>query len=151
LIEGWDIGTILNLTSGDPLLVVGSQTIYGLTTAVGGDTASRVNGTTISGAGIPDIAGAFPRDGKVTWPLQKGNAFGNFFSQQYQRVPDPACANVVSTLAPFCTITALADASGKIVLRNAAPGQLGTLGLNPITGPGLWSFDANVLKTIKIA
>jgi hypothetical protein len=151
LIEGWDLGTIVNLTSGDPLLIVGSQTIYGLTTAVGGDTASRVNGTTISGAGIPDIVGPFPRDGKVSWPLQKGNVFGNFFSHQYQRVADPACANVVSTLAPFCTLTALADANGKIVLRNAAPGQLGTLGLNPISGPGIWSFDANILKTIKIA
>jgi hypothetical protein len=150
LIEGWDVGTIVNLTSGAPLLVVGGQTIYGLTTVVGGDTASRVNGATISGAGIPDIVGAFPRDGKVVWPLQKGNTFGNFFSQQYQRVPDPACASVVSTIANFCTLTALADASGKIVLRNAAPGQLGTLGLNPITGPGIWSFDANIMKAIKL-
>jgi hypothetical protein len=151
LIEGWDVGTIVNLTSGAPIQVVGGQTIYGLSTVVGGDTASRINGTTISNAGIPDIVGPFPRDGKVVWPLQKGTAFGNFFSQQYQRVPDPACASVVSTVAPFCTLTALADASGKIVLRNAAPGQLGTLGLNPITGPGIWSFDANIMKTIKVA
>src|SRR5207249_11378195 len=91
------------------------------------------------------------RDGKVVWPLHKSDAFDNSFSQQYQRVPDPACASVASSLAPFCTLNALADANGKIVLRNAAPGQLGTLGLNSLTGPGMWSFDANILKRIKIA
>jgi hypothetical protein len=151
LIEHWDAGAIINLTSGAPVMVVGGQTIYGLTTAVGGTPPSRVDGQTVTGAGIPDIVGAFPRQGNVTWPLIKGNAFGNFFSQQYQRVPDPACSGVTSSIASFCTLTALADSSGKIVLRNAAPGQLGTLGLNPITGPGLWSFDANILKTVRIA
>jgi len=132
-------------------LVIGEQTIYGLTTLVGGETASRMNGQTVTGIGTPDVVGEFPRDGKVVWPVKKDDAFGNFFSQQYQRVPDPACANVASSLAPFCTLSALADANGKIVLRNAAPGQLGSLGLNPLTGPGMWSFDANLLKTIKIA
>ena len=132
-------------------MVIGGQTIYGLTTLVGGETASRTGGQTITGAGTPDIVGEFPRQGKVVWPLKQGDQFGNFFSQQYQRVPDPACASVASTLTSFCTLTALADASGKIVLRNAAPGQLGSLGLNPLTGPGMWSFDANLLKTIKIA
>src|SRR5207249_6472455 len=151
LIEGWNVGAIVNLTSGAPILVLGGQTISGLTTLVGGETASRIGGQTITSAGTPDIVGAFPRDGKVVWTLHKGDAFGNFFSQQYQRVPDPACASVAATLAPFCTLTALADANGKIVLRNAAPGQLGSLGLNPLTGPGIWSFDANLLKTVKIA
>src|SRR6058998_533438 len=150
LIEGWDVGTIVNLTSGAPLLVIGGQTIYGLTTVVGGETASRNGGQTITGAGNPDIVGEFPRNGKVVWPLKQGDAFGNFFSQQYQRVPDPACASVASSIAPFCTLTALADANGKIVLRNAAPGQIGSLGLNPLTGPGMWSFEANILKTVKI-
>ena len=35
-------------------------------------------------------------------------------------------------------------------LRNAPPGQLGTLGLRPIEGPGSWSFDANVQKSIRV-
>ena len=150
LIEGWDAGAIINLTSGAPLLVPGGQTIYGLSTLVGGTPPSRVDGTTVTGAGAPDIVGVFPRQGKVTWPLTQGNAFGNFFPQQYQRVLDPACGGVASSIASFCTLSALADSSGKIVLRNAAPGQLGSLGLNPLTGPGLWSFDANILKTVKI-
>ena len=34
---------------------------------------------------------------------------------------------------------------------NAAPGQLGTLGLNPLYGPGSWNLDANLQKKIRIA
>jgi hypothetical protein len=131
LIEHWDVGAIVNLTSGAPLNIVGGNTIYFI--------------------GTPDIVGVFPRDGSVVWPLKAGNAFGNFFSQQYQRVPDPACASVASNLTSFCTLTALADANGNIVLRNAAPGQLGSLGLRPIEGPGSWDFDANLQKSVRIA
>ena len=46
--------------------------------------------------------------------------------------------SVASVLSLFCTKSAIADASGKIVLQNAKPGQLGTLGLRPIYGPGAW-------------
>ncbi len=130
-IEGWKIGTILNVSSGAPLNVVGATTLYAM--------------------GTPDIVGSFPRKGKVVWPLSPGDAFGNFFDQQYQRVPDPACAAVASNLRAFCTNTALADAKGNIVLRNAAPGQLGTLGLATIEGPGLWSLDGDIQKSIRIA
>src|SRR5262249_17873080 len=78
LIEHWNVGAIVNLTSGAPLNIVGGNTIYFM--------------------GTPDIVGAFPREGSVVWPLKPGNAFGNFFGQQYQRVPDPACASVASNL-----------------------------------------------------
>src|SRR5262249_8168126 len=83
VVEGWKAGTILNMSSGAPLLVVGSNTLYNL--------------------GTPDIVGAFPRNGKVQWPLNRGDIFGSFFGQQYQRVPDPACASVASNLKTFCT------------------------------------------------
>jgi hypothetical protein len=32
----------------------------------------------------------------------------------------------------------------------AAPGQLGTLGLNRIYGPGRWEMDANIQKLFKV-
>src|SRR5204862_2924517 len=64
-------------------------------------------------------------------------------------VQDPQCKAVAANLTAFCTNTALADASGKIVLQNAAPGQLGTLGLNPLYGPGRWEMDANIQKSFK--
>jgi hypothetical protein len=127
LIEGWQFGTIFNATTGAPLNIAGRNTI--------------------NRTGTPDIVADLPRDGKVTW----GNLFGNYFSQEHQRVPDPSCASVAANLRLFCTNTAIADASGKIILQNAAPGQTGTLGLRPIYGPGSWDVDANIQKTLRIA
>jgi len=131
LIEGWKVGTIFNISSGAPLNVGGQTTLYS--------------------AGTPDIVGAFVRDGKVMWPANPGDIFGSFFPQQYQRVTDPACASIAANLRSFCTNTALADASNNIVMRNAAPGQPGTLGLRPIEGPGRWDLDANIQKAIRVA
>jgi hypothetical protein len=101
----------------------------------------------INRTGTPDIVGKFSRDGEVIW----GSTFGNFFSEEYRRVPDPSCANVAASLRLFCTNTAIADAKGNIVLQNAGPGQLGNLGLRPIYGPGSWDMDANLQKSIRIA
>jgi hypothetical protein len=126
VIEGWQLGTIFDLSTGAPLNV-------GAT-------------TTINRTGTPDLVGAFPRSGKVAW----GNPFGNYFTQQYSRVTDPACKQVASNLTSFCTNTAIADSNGNIILQNAAPGQLGTLGLNPIYGPGSWNFNANLQKRVRI-
>jgi hypothetical protein len=129
-IEGWKIGTIFNMTSGAPLNVVARNTLYA--------------------SGTPDILGQFPRSGEVVWPLNTGDIFGNFFPQQYQRVADPACSSVASNLTVWCTNTALADANGNIVLRNARPGEPGTLGLRTIEGPGRWDLNANIQKSIRI-
>ena len=129
VIEGWQLGTIFNMSTGAPLSV---------------NSRNSINRT-----GTPDIVGAFPRKGKVNW----GDPFGQYFDQTYTRVPDPGCpvAPAGSTDAYYnlCQNTALADANGNIVLRNAAPGQLGTLGLNPLYGPGRWEVDANIQKTFK--
>jgi hypothetical protein len=127
--------TIFNLTSGAPMNIVGGNTLYGLGT--------QFNGT-------PDVVGDFPRKTGVVWPLKPGDAFGNLFGRQFKQVKDPACASVAPGLVQWCTLNALADVNGSIVLRNAAPGQLGTLGLRPIEGFGSRSFDANVQKTIRI-
>jgi hypothetical protein len=127
LIEGWQFGTILNMSSGAPLNIPARNTI--------------------SANGSPDITGVFPRQGQVAW----SGVFGNYFGQQYQRVPDPACARVASNLRVWCTNTAIADASGNIVLQNARPGQLCSLGLRPIYGPGSWGLDTNIQKRIRIA
>lgn len=128
VLEGWQLGSIFNASTGSPLNVVAT--------------------TTINRTGTPDIVGNFSRKGNVTW----GNPFGSIFSQQLYRVPDPSCAKVAAVLAPFCTNTAIAtDAAGtNIVLQNAAPGQLGTLGLNPIYGPGSWDVDGNLQKRFRI-
>jgi hypothetical protein len=131
IIEGWKFGAIINLSSGAPLNVVGQTTLY-------------LNGT-------PDVVGDLPRQGQVQWIGTAENPFGTYFAQSYQRVTDPACARQPATLSIRCTNTALADANGNIVLQNAAPGQLGTLGMRTIEGPGNWSFDANLQKSIRVA
>jgi hypothetical protein len=125
MIEGWQLGTIFNASSGAPLAVPGRNTI--------------------NRTGTPDVVGAFPRKGKVKW----GDPFGQYFDQTYQRIQDPACQNVAANLVSFCANTAIADANGNIILQNAAPGQLGTLGLFPIYGPGRWEVDANIQKTFR--
>jgi len=125
LIEGWQFGTIFSMASGAPLNIAATNTIY-------------ANGT-------PDLVGALPRSGKVNW----SGVFGNFFDQKYQRVPDPSCATLASNLTVWCTNTAIADSNGNIILRNAKPGQLGSLGLRPLYGPGTWNFDANLQKRIR--
>jgi len=66
-------------------------------------------------------------------------------------VSDPACASLAPGLTQWCTLTALADANGNVVLRNAGPGQPGTLGLRAIEGPGNWDLHANIQKSIQIA
>jgi hypothetical protein len=128
VIEGWQIGTIFDFSTGSPLNVSAT--------------------TTVNRTGTPDIVGDFPRKGQVAW----GDPFGNYFSQPLYRVTDPACRQVASNLTQFCGNTAIAtDPAGQnIILQNAAPGQIGTLGLYPIYGPGSWSFDANAQKRIRI-
>jgi hypothetical protein len=134
LIEGWQFGTIVNATTGAPLNV------------------SAMN--TINRTGTPDIVGEFPRTGKVKWD---NTTFGNYFDQTFYRVADPACQGVptggAANLRNFCTLSAIStDAAGtNLILRNAAPGQLGSLGLRPIYGPGSWDFDANLQKRIRLA
>ena len=58
LVEGWRLGTILNLTSGAPLNVVGQSTLYA--------------------QGTPDVVGAFPRQGSVVWPQNTGRHLRQF-------------------------------------------------------------------------
>lgn len=36
------------------------------------------------------------------------------------------------------------------MLQHPRPGELGTLGLNTITGPGSWEVDLNIEKSIQI-
>jgi hypothetical protein len=53
-------------------------------------------------------------------------------------------------LSGQCTIDAVADASGNLVLQNPAPGTRGTLGHRVMEGPGQWRFDANLQKSFQI-
>ena len=71
------------------------------------------------------------------WPAE-GSDVWRLLPEQYQRITDPACNAIAANLRSFCTNTALADSKGNVVLQNAKPGTLGSLGLRTIEGPGRW-------------
>ena len=51
----------------------------------------------------------------------------------------------------MCTLSAITDASGKVILQNPKPGTRGNLGQSVIEQPGTWTFDAGMGKRFKIS
>jgi hypothetical protein len=134
LIEGWQMSWIVDLASGEPTNITAQSMLYA--------------------NGVPDIVGKFdPSDGQVQW--KDGDLAGNYFGNAYHRVPDPQCsriAPVLQTANPsVCTLSAIADASGNIVLQNPLPGTRGNLGQNVIEMPGAWSLDTSMGKNVKLS
>jgi hypothetical protein len=135
VIEGWQTSWIVNLSSGLPLtmrqsLTGGQSSLYGL--------------------GTPDQVRPFDFKGArgVSWPTSAnaGNYFGNIFT----KVKDPQCAAVDPSLQSLCTLQAVADKSGNIILQNPQPGTRGNVGLNTIEGAGLWNADMALTKSFKV-
>jgi hypothetical protein len=142
-VEGWQSSFIVNLSSGQPTPISASYT-----------NASNLlaSPTGQYGNSVPDIVGNFPRDGKVNWvsvsnPADKN--FGSYFGS-FSRTKDPQCAAIATQLSAFCTLQAVTDSTGKIVLQNAQPGTRGSLGLASLTLPGNWSFDAAMSKSVRL-
>src|SRR5262249_47865894 len=66
---------------------------------------------------------------------------------------DPFKNNVTAsqTLQSSFSNKALKDANGNIILANPAPGNVGNLGRQWITGPTHANFDVNLVKRIRVA
>jgi hypothetical protein len=133
IIEGWQVGWIVNVNSGQPMSIAAQNMLYAL--------------------GTPDIVGAFDTQGsKVEF---RGNQTGSYLpTGAVTAVADPQCGRVTSLqgLQAQCTIDAIADAkTGQILLQNPLPGERGTLGQRVIEGPGQWRFDANLRKSIRLS
>jgi hypothetical protein len=130
--EDWQVGWVVNINSGAPLSIAAQNMLY-------------ANGTA-------DIVGPFNPNGNVQW--QQGAASGSYFmGGGVIQVRDPQCDSVTTqqNLRTSCTLNAVADSkSNQILLQNPLPGRRGTLGLRGIEGPGVWRFDANVSKSIKV-
>src|SRR5207244_827032 len=95
--------------------------------------------------GVPDVVGKFdPKAGKVAW--KDGAVAGNYFGYAYTKVRDPQCLSIAPNLQSLCTLSAVADSSGNVVLRNPLPGTRGNMGLNVLELPGLLSLDGSVSK-----
>ena len=97
---------------------------------------------------MPDVVGNFDGKGHAEW--KEGALSGNYFGDRYKKVPDPQCGRIVSSLQSLCTLNAIADQSGNIVLQNPQPGTRGNLGLNTIEWPGTWSLDTSMSKSFQI-
>jgi hypothetical protein len=129
-LEGWATSFILNLNSGTPASIVGGNMLYA--------------------NGVPDVVGPFSAKpfGKVKWEGQSGNYFG---ADTYRQVSDPQCAAVAAVLQPYCTLQAITDANGQLLLQNPQPGKRGTLGRNTMENPGSWTLDAAMSKTVRVS
>lgn len=112
------------------------------------------------GLGVPDVAGAFDRnDYRAAWAngAPNGNMFTDANNQPlYARTRDPQCLNP-NIVAPslqalnLCTLNAIRDSSGQIVLQTPLPGTRGTLGRNPLEGLGTWTADMAIEKRVQVA
>jgi hypothetical protein len=135
IVENWSTSWIVNLTSGAPASIAGQSGLYTYQAAV---------------PGTADLVGAFDMKGAVEF---FGNASGAYFDPtKFRTVPDPQCAAVTtaSTLRDACTLNAVADSTGQVLLRNATPGIRGNLSLNTLELPGRWRFDASLNKRIRL-
>jgi hypothetical protein len=132
IVEGWSMSWFFNMGTGSPTSIAAANMLYA--------------------NGVPDVVGPFdPSAGNVSW--EDGALSGNYFGGVYSKVADPQCAAVTSLqgLGARCTLNAIADASGNIVLQNPLPGNRGTLGQNVVEGPGIWALDTAMSKAFSIS
>jgi hypothetical protein len=130
IVEQWQLSWIANINSGGPLNITGTQ--------------NYVNGGRLS------IVGPFPKDLGHATMTDGLPIYFPVIGLQFLR--DPGCAEVTTLqgLQAQCTNNALADSTGRILLRHSAPGTLGTLGDRWIEGPGSFRFDLGASKTMRI-
>lgn len=129
IVGGWQTGWILTAQTGAPMTVsaVGAFNTAGNNTAVAvGSLANDLGSVQKVGSGVLYFSG---------------------FSQ----LVDPYVSQITTSngTQQRSTMLAIADASGKIVLVNPQPGQIGSLRTNFLTGPGIFQLDVNLLKRFK--
>jgi hypothetical protein len=161
-VEGWRIGLIYNLSTGNWMSFTAQNMQYG--------------------NGVPDVVNAdlyteLIGDAGVKWgiPISNNWTEGAYFDPaKWIKVRDPLCGSVSSQItqgAVVCNLQAVAkivpantpgavitarDAGGNptqyglIVLQNPQPGQRGNLGNNVLKGPALWGLNTNLQKSFQI-
>jgi hypothetical protein len=130
LTENWQIGTIFNVFSGPPL---------------GFD--SGVTSLNQFADNTPTLVGSLPSKGHVL----RGSNGATFFSG-LKTVPDPAIQSLTNEqrLAESSRLQAIADGSGKVIMVNPPPGQLGSLAPYVMEGPGAFRLDTNLVKRFEM-
>jgi len=137
ILENWEASWVVNLSSGAPLNVTAANMMYGL--------------------GVPDIVGNFDTKDMFQWI--NGAPNGNLLADSsgkplYSKVKDPQCLNsniVVASLQASCTLNAIQNSSGQVVLQTPLPGTRGTFGQNRLVGLSTWTADMAMQKRLKIS
>lgn len=132
LLEHWQVGALYNVFSGIPISWDSGRSSFN--NFSGDNTATFV-------------APVSAHLGKIE---KRGN--GVFFYGDLRIVQDPQ-VNGITTLnavAARSIMQAVADEDGKIIAVNPEPGTLGSSPLRYFYGPGYFSLDMNLLKTITI-
>jgi hypothetical protein len=143
LAENWQASWVVNMGSGSPGNPLAQSMMYAL--------------------GVPDVVGPFNfQDFEYKWI--EGQPQGNLFMNE-NGVPaftkttgigtdkDPQCLNpsiVAPSLTAACTLNAIKDSQGRIVLQTPLPGTRGTLGQNPFYNVGTWAADMAIQKALKV-
>jgi len=129
LLERWQIGGILTLSSGSPLSITSSTATYNQST----------NNT-------PVVLGAFPKDSGGVTRVSDGVVFFDGLGQ----ISDPALAGITSSVSSASTLKAIVGSNGQLLFVNPSPGKLGTLGRNYLNGPSSIGLDLNLVKRIAV-
>ena len=129
LVERWQLGGILTVSSGSPLSITSSTATYNQ-----------------SNANTPVVLDAFPKDfGEITRVSD-----GVVFFQGLTQRTDPAVAGITSSVASASTMRAIVGSNGQLLFVNPSPGKLGTLGRNYLNGPSTIGLDINLVKRIAV-
>jgi len=137
LVERWQLGGILNLSSGQP---------FNITAPIGAITQPVA--TVANSTSTPNIVGNFPKStGKVT-KLSNGVTY---FPGTLQ-IADPGRTDVsaLNGLQGAFSNKAITDAQGNLLLVNPGPGQIGNMGLKWLEGPAQVRFDVDLIKRVRI-
>jgi hypothetical protein len=130
-IEHWQLGAIFNVFAGEPMSFT-----------------SNVSSFNAETDGTPNQWGEIPKTGSVT-RVSDGVVY---YQGVLRQVSDPAVAGITTAqgLQGRSTLLAIADASGRIIMSNPLPGQIGSMGYRTVNGPGTFGFDVNLVKRVRI-
>jgi hypothetical protein len=133
IVEGWQLSSILSFFSGEPLSI--TTGVRSITTRT--DTMS------------PNIVGDVP---KSLGDVKVGNGFVDYLPGITTRPAATAglFGSDPNNLTQFVSNRDVVDSSGRVILTNPQPGQVGNLGLRWIEGPGQFGLDLSLAKRIRI-
>jgi len=131
LVERWQFGLIYNQFAGSPLNLSSSVSSFNQFTD-----------------NVPVLVGPFP----ANFGQAKKVDNGMVFFTGLQQVTDPSVAKLTTQqgVQGRSTLLAIADSSGRLLLVNPTPGQLGTLPQLYLQGPGSFRLDVNLVKRFKL-